>query len=221
MTGRLVKVVIGMWFFALLISEIASAEERDLAGEVSGFVDIGMPSINLRIPAGYFYWEHLKTGGWKSKRKISTYQIGILATRQGLEPYSRDTRPIFQAYSREGGREVLSISIWDWTYRPDRNNDEYINLRLDSSMKDKSEHAYLEKYIPDRSTDRVIYLSGKGEAWARNICYTGERNECKSLGCRNGLCLSYEFSFDELSRWIDIDRKVWTLVEGFKIHNAR
>jgi len=188
-----------------------------------GIVDKQMPNARLEIPVGYFYHQHGGREGWDApkRRRSRGSEVTIMATTEGLLPYSEQTREIFNAYTAGTSRgRVLIIGIADRKARQERSNREYFSMFLHESMRTESEYEGLEKYVKNATHGRFVYLNGmKDGDYAHYTCFVDDVSNCAARDCRGDFCFDYYLYMDRMDEWKIINEGIWELVESFRVRD--
>lgn len=144
----------------------------------------------------------------------------MLATVDGLKPYSEETADKFIDYKNGNSAGVIDLLLSDISYAPYMSNYDYFDAYLSRRRIRLSEYEGLSKYVMARASGaeyRVVYIgrSEAGSEWVRFVCYRSNYSYCTVFSCDEGVCILYRVGF-ELSRWKDRHLAILNLVKGFK-----
>lgn len=176
---------------------------------------------NLEIPCGYFYWEYIKSGRWGCGERGGKFKsISLLATVDGLKPYSKVTENEFFDYRNGDSSRVVNLLFSDISYAPYMDNHNYASAYLAGRSVSTSEYEGLRKYVMSRASGverRVIYIDQleAGSDGVRFLCYRTKYPYCYAYSCKEDICLRYRVNY-ELSSWESRHSAIWDLINKFK-----
>ena len=213
-----------LFFLVGLIFFIAHLVNDCVAAGSDGSVRLEADDYILEIPCGYFYWGYIKSGGWGCGSGVGAFRsVSLLATVDGLKPYSEETADKFIDYKNGNSAGVIDLLLNDISYAPYMSNYGYFDAYLSRRRARLSEYDGLSKYVISRASGaeyRVVYIDQPeaGSEWVRFVCYRSKYPYCTAFSCDEDICILYSVGF-ELSGWKYRHLAIWNLVKGFKKSN--